>query len=84
MLNFLKFIFTGRRPRAAVDSFRVEFYLTGGQVVTTTGVKEFKASKTPEGGFASYSIEWHDVDFKPAMLSLSLDHISAVMVTKES
>lgn len=83
MLNFLKSIFAGPTPKLA-GSFRVDFYLTGGQVVTTTGIKEFKASKTPEGGFASYSIEWHDVDFKPSMLSLSLDHISAVMVTKES
>ena len=55
----------------------VTFYLQGGQQVTTTGVKKLTTSRTAEGGFASYSIEWH-TGYHPSFFSLTLPHISAI------
>jgi hypothetical protein len=63
-------------------SLKVTFYLRGGQEVTTTGVKELSTTKARDGGFASYSIEWHEGK-KPVFFSLTLDHISAIVAVKE-
>lgn len=77
--QFVMFTFGG--PVSRPDHLTVRFHLLGGQTVATYGVKEVTTTKTNEGGFASYKIEWHD-GFKPAMFSLTLDHISAIEVLK--
>jgi hypothetical protein len=79
MIKFLKSILMG--PDRPKDHLIARFYLRGGQTVTTYGVKSVETSKTNEGGFASYKIEWHP-GFKPEMFSLTLDHISAIEVLK--
>lgn len=61
---------------------KVTFYMTGGQAITTTGVKEITTSKSGDGGFASYSIVWHE-GCKPPMFSFALDHIVAIVAVKE-
>lgn len=60
----------------------VTFFMTGGQAITTTGVKEITTTKTGEGGFASYRITWHE-GHQPPMFSLALDHIVAIVAEKE-
>lgn len=77
--DFATLVFTG--PDRPKDHLIARFHLLGGQTVTTYGVKEVTSTKTNEGGFASYRIEWH-YGFKPAMFSLTLDHISAIEVLK--
>lgn len=79
MLQFFKFIFTGLTSRK--DHPTVSFYLTSGQIVQTHHVKVIETTKTCEGGFASYRIEWHE-DFVPKYFSLVLDHISAITVSE--
>lgn len=59
-------------------SLRVDFYLTGGQVVTATDVKSVTTTQTAEGGFASYKIMWQE-GRTPQFFSLSLAHISAIV-----
>lgn len=78
--EFLSFIWMGP-PSAPKDHLTVRIYLTGGQIMVLYGVKEISTSKTAEGGFASYKIEWHD-GFKLPMFSVTLDHISAIEVLK--
>ena len=63
-------------------SLRVSFYLTGGQVIVFSHVKEITMSKGADGNFVSYSIEWHK-GFKPSLSTIALDHISAVTAVKE-
>jgi len=82
MMKFLSNIFAGPTPLPR-DSLCVQFYMKGGQIVSVHGVKKLTVSKAAEGGFASYSIEWH-VGFKPALLSLTLDDISAIHATEET
>lgn len=82
MLNFLKLIFTGP-SLPPPDSFRATFHMTSGAAIMTNNVKLVKVTKTAEGGVASYRIEWHD-GLAPEMFTLMLDHISAIVVTKES
>ena len=79
MIQFLKQIFTGPIPQP--DHLIARFHLSSGQVITTHHVLKVKVTKTAEGGFASYSIEWHE-GFKPEMFTLTLDHISAIEVLK--
>lgn len=59
----------------------VTFYLRGGSAVTTHGVKEVKITKTNEGNFNSYAIEWYEGQ-KPALFSVALDHIDAIVAEK--
>lgn len=78
-MNFLRKVFFG--PQNQKDHLTVTFHLLGGQSVTTHHVQLVETTKTPQGGFASYSIVWHD-GYKPSFFSLSLDHISAIEAHK--
>ena len=64
------------------EHLEVTFFMTGGQAITTTGVKEITTTKTGEGNFASYSIAWHD-GHKPSVFTFALDHIVAIVAVKE-
>ena len=85
-MNFLTRLFpksvTAPVKAPVEPSFRVTFYMSGGQEIVMTGVKEITVSKTNAGGFASYSIIWHE-GRKPALFSITLDHISAVHAEQE-
>jgi len=79
MLNLLRQVFFGPDAEFQKDHLTVRVYLIGGQEINVYHVKSLETTKTPEGGFASYKIMWHD-GFKPTYFSLTLDHISAIAV----
>ena len=70
-MNFFLF----GQPR--VNSLRVTFFMSSGESIITTGVKEIKTTKNGDGHFDSYSITWHEGK-APAFLSLVLAHIIAI------
>lgn len=79
MLKFLKFVFAGPTPQD--DHLTVRIHLTSGAELVTYHVKTVEVKKTAEGGFFSYNIEWH-TGYKPAIFSLALGHISAIVATR--
>lgn len=79
-MNFFHFGKPSGKPsdKPSDNGLRVTFFMTGGQNVVTTGVKEITTTKNGEGNFSSYSIEWHEGK-KPAFFSLALDHIAGIV-----
>ena len=57
------------------------FYMKGGHTIVIGNIKsvEMKRDMTT-GNYAGYTIEWEDVNKKPALFSLSIPDIVAVKV----